>query len=106
MKTRVLLSLQKISKKLVLLLVGAVMFLGLAQSAVWAAPIPTSQSTTQKMSPQDLEQRRAERRAEQSKASEDANTEVKEDKLNLEEIAEKNAFTNRDKEAPVRNQGK
>lgn len=94
MKTRVLLSLQTIAKKLVLVLVGAVMFLGLAQSAVHATPIPASQSTTQEISPEVLAQKRAERRAEQSRASEAANTEAKEDKLNLEEIAEENVLTN------------
>ena len=104
MKTRVILSLQQIAKKLVLVLVGAIMFLGLAQSAVQATPIPASQSTTQEISPEELAQRRAERRAEQSKASEAANTEVTEDKLNLEEIAEENAFTKGGNGVPESNQ--
>lgn len=102
MKTRVLLSIQKAAKKLALLLVGTVLFLGLAQPAVQASPIPTSQSTTQEISPDELAQKRAERRAEQSRASQLADTEVKanslgevlEEKLNLEEIAEENVLTN------------
>ena len=102
MKTRALLPLQKAVQKLALLLVSAVMFLGLIQPAVQATPIPTSQSTTQEISPDELSQKRANRRAQQSRASQAADTEVKanslgevlEDKLNLEEIAEENVLTN------------
>ena len=94
MKTSVLLSLQQIAKKLTLLVVSAIMFLGLLQPAVQAAPIPTDQSTTQEISPDELAQKRAERRAEQSRASQLADTESDTDKLNLEEIAEENVLTN------------
>ena len=102
MKISVIQSLQQIAKKLALLMVSAVMFLGLLQPAVQASPIPTEQSTTQAISPEELAQKRAERRAKQSRASQLADTEVKanslgevlEDKLNLEEIAEENVITN------------
>ena len=94
MKASVLLSLQKAAKKLVLLVVSAVMFLGLLQPAVQATPIPTEQSTTQEISPDELAQKRAERRAKQSRASQLADTEAETDKLNLEEIAEENVLTN------------
>ena len=94
MKASVLLSLQKTVKKLALLVVSAAMFLGLLQPAVQASPIPTEQSTTQEISPDELAQKRAERRAKQSRASQLADTEAKEDKLNLEEIAEENVITN------------
>lgn len=102
MKTSVFLSLQKITKKLALLVAGAVMFLGLMQPAVQASPIPTEQSTTQAISPEELARKRAERRAKQSRASQLADTEVQanslsevlENKLNLEEIAEENVITN------------
>ena len=76
MKASVLLSLQKAAKKLVLLVVSAVMFLGLLQPAVQASPIPTEQSTTQEISPDELAQKRAERRAKQSRASQLADTEA------------------------------
>lgn len=102
MKISVIHSLQQIAKKLALLVVSAVMFLGLLQPAVQASPIPTEQSTTQEISPEELAQKRAERRAKQSRASQLADTEVKasslgevlESKLNLEEIAEENVLTN------------
>ncbi len=94
MKTSMLLSLQRIAKKLALLIVSAVMFLGLLQPAVQASPIPADQATTQDISPEELAQKRAERRAKQSRASQLADTESKSDKLNLEEIAEENVLTN------------
>ncbi len=94
MKTSMIHSLQQIAKKLALLIVSAVMFLGLLQPAVQASPIPEDQSTTQDISPEELAQKRAERRAKQSRASQLADTEAKTDKLNLEEIAEENVLTN------------
>ena len=94
MKTSVRLSLQKIAKRLALLAVGTVMFLGLLQPAVQATPIPTEQSTTQDISSDELAQKRAERRAKQSRASQLADTEKSQDKLNLGEIAEENVLTN------------
>lgn len=102
MKKSMLRSIQKAVQKLTLVIAGAVMLLGLMQPALQAAPIPAEQSTTQEISPDELAQKRAERRAKQSRASQLADTEVKansltdvlEDKLNLEEIAEENVLTN------------
>ncbi|WP_141242225.1 hypothetical protein [Leptolyngbya sp. BC1307] len=91
-----------VAKRLALLIVGAVMFLGLFQTAVYAAPVAEPSSASgdplQPPSPESLERMRAQRREFQSKASRAANDEKKADsgsevlteKLNLDEIVEEN----------------
>ena len=95
-------SFRMIAKRLVLLIVGAVMFLGLSQTAVYAAPVAEPSNVSgdplQPPSPESLDKMRAKRREFQSKASRAANDEEKADsgrevitkKLNLDEIVEEN----------------
>ncbi len=109
MKIRGFRSLRAAAKRLALLLVSMVLFLGLAQTAAYAvsgsaAPsgIPDSSGVSgdplKPPSPENLEQMRAQRRAFQSEASKAANTEeeassgseVLTKKLNLDEITEEN----------------
>ncbi len=95
-------SFRVVAKRLALLIVGAVMFLGLFQTAVYAAPVAEPSNVSgdplQPPSPESLERMRAQRREFQSKASRAANDEEKADsgsdvlneKLNLDEIVEEN----------------
>jgi hypothetical protein len=93
--------LRAFAKQLTLLVVSAVMFFGLMQPALQAAPASTATDPLESSAPENLEQMRAERRAFQSQASQAANSEEKADsvgevltkKLNLEEIAEENVLT-------------
>ncbi|MGI8936132.1 MAG: hypothetical protein ACR2FS_18870 [Phormidesmis sp.] len=95
-------SFRMVAKRLVLLIVGAVMFLGLFQTPVHAAPSSEPSNVSgdplQPPSPETLDRMRAQRREFQSKASRAANDEKKADsgsevlteKLNLDEIVEEN----------------
>ncbi|MGB3292886.1 MAG: hypothetical protein WBB01_07870 [Phormidesmis sp.] len=95
MLARVFLTLRTVTQRLVVLLVSAALFIGFAQTSVQAAPeadpVPT-------ISPEELAQKRAQRREFQSEASKASDQEVKADslgevfadKLNLEEIADEN----------------
>ncbi|MGC1308401.1 MAG: hypothetical protein WA885_14345 [Phormidesmis sp.] len=97
---RVFFILQRLTQKLTLVLMGAIMCLGLMQSALQAAPLIKTEST-ETLSQESLSQKRAERREAQSKASRAANTEENADsieealneKLNVEEIAKENGLT-------------
>jgi type IV secretory pathway VirB6-like protein len=96
--SKVAMGMGAIAKKLALYLVGAVLFLGLVQPAVQAAPADMQTSPNPSMSAESLEQKRADRREIQSRASEAADTEesansvgeVLKEKLNLNEIVEDN----------------
>lgn len=91
-------TLQTFAKRLMLLIVSTVMFLGLIQPAVQATPSSTAADPLEAPSPENLEKMRAERRAFQSQASQAANSEEEADsvgevltkKLNLDEITEEN----------------
>lgn len=96
MLARVFLTLRTVTRRLALMLISAVLILGFAHS-VQAAP---EADPVQTMSPEELAQKRAERREFQSEASKasideekaDSVGEVFADKLNLEEIAEDNVI--------------
>jgi len=99
MFNRVFVSIRSVAKHFVLLSIATVLLLGLLQPAAHAATADvTADPSAQMDSSESLEGMRARRRAEQSEASKAANTEVKADslgevfgeKLNLEEISEKN----------------
>ncbi len=91
-------SFKRIVKQVALCLVGVVLLLGLMQPVVLAASVDMQTDVNPSMSSESLEQKRAERREIQSKASEAANTEESVDsvgealgdKLNLTEIVEEN----------------
>ena len=97
MVARVFLTLRTVTRRLVLLLLSAVLVLGFAQTSVQAAPEADPEPT---ITPEELAQKRAERREFQSEASKasineekaDSIGEVFADKLNLEEIAEENVL--------------
>ena len=94
-----------IAQKITLCLIVAVMFFGLVQPAVQAKTQQAEESPS--VSTQDLEQKRAQRREIQSRASEAANTEESADsvgealgeKLNLNEIVEENEIVDEAKQA-------
>ncbi len=98
MNHRFFLFVQAAVKQITICLVGVVMFLGLMQPAAQAMPALIMPDGEPTLSAESLEQKRAERREIQSKASEAANTEEKADsinetlteKLNLDEIVEEN----------------
>ncbi len=98
MLARVFLTLRTVTRRLVLLLISAALIVGFAQTSVQAAP---EADPVQTMSPEELEQKRAERREFQSEASKasvdeekaDSVGEVFADKLNLEEIVKDNVLT-------------
>lgn len=107
MLDRVFLTLRTVTRRVVLLLISAAMVVGFAQSvqaAPAADPVPT-------LSPEELAQKRAQRREFQSEASKASDSEEKADslgevfadKLNLEEIAEKNPITNDTRQPATRN---
>ncbi|OUC12241.1 MAG: hypothetical protein B0A82_23265 [Alkalinema sp. CACIAM 70d] len=89
MISRAMVSFQQMVKRAMVLLLVVVMFLGLMQPAVQAA---TTDTAKPQISPEKLEQMKAERREEQSKvsqaAAENAEKEMESvgDKLNLGEI--------------------
>lgn len=93
-------------RRLCIIAVGFVLFFGLMQPAVQAAPEVSSQNA-EKVSSADLEQKKAERRAMQSQASRAADTEeeadsigeVINDKLNLDEIVEENVIVDEARDA-------
>ena len=94
-------SFRAIAKQFVLFSVCAAMLFGLAQPAAIAVNPRDAINVDEPMSAAELSEKRAERRAQQSQASQAANTEIEadslgevfEDKLNLEEIAEDNVLT-------------
>lgn len=109
MVARMSLALRKLTQRLTLLLFSSVLLLGLMQTSVQAAPANMAADPLVKMTPEKLEQKRAQRRELQSEASQAADTEEKADsvgeafgdKLNLEEIAEENPITNNARKAPA-----
>lgn len=94
-------------KQITICLVGVVMLLGLMQPAAQAMPALIMPDGEPTLSAESLDQKRAERREIQSKASEAANTEEKADsiketlteKLNLDEIVEENEIVDGVKKA-------
>ena len=107
MVARVFLTLRTVTRRIVLLLLSAVLVLGFAQTSVQAAPEADPEPT---MTPEELAQKRAERREFQSEASKasineekaDSIGEVFADKLNLEEIAEENVLTKDNRKGAAR----
>ncbi len=87
-----------IAQRFSLCLAGVALLLGLVQPAVQAASVDMQTDVNPSMSTESIEQKRADRREIQSKASEAANTEESVDsvgealgeKLNLNEIVEEN----------------
>lgn len=94
----VLTSFRRMAKRVVLLFVGAVLLFGMVQPAAIAANPRNAVNVEKTMSADELDAKRAQRRAQQSQASQAADTEIEadslgevlSDKLNLEEIAEDN----------------
>lgn len=107
MNQRIFLFIQAAVKQVAIALVGVVMFLGLMQPAAQAVPALIMPDTEPTLSAESLEQKRAERRELQSKASEAAKAEEEAnsasetltEKLNLNEIVEENEIVDGVKKA-------
>ncbi len=107
MITQTFSSLKSFAKRATVWFVSMVMVLGLVQPAVLAAPASAATDVDQSIDAVSLEQKRAQRRAMQSEASEAANTEGEADsfgevlteKLNLDEIVEENEIVEEAQEA-------
>lgn len=99
-------SFRRMAKRFVLVVVGAALLFGMLQPVAIAANPRNATDVEKTISADELSEKRAQRRAQQSQASKAADTEIEADslgevlseKLNLEEIAEDNVLVDGPKE--------